>query len=80
MIVSMAHGKLIFLTLVILQVREHCVGQLMKALSENYRMVDSSAIGTDIESVAVDVEYSVFLSVKSVQVYKLTIHKKVNST
>ena len=31
----------------------------------------------DPEAVAVRLEYAVFLSVKTVQVYKLSVHKKV---
>ena len=42
-------------------------------------MENSRAVGPecDLEAVAVGLEYGVFLSVKSAQVYKLTVHKKV---
>ena len=60
------------------QVREHCLAQLTKALHENCRVGGTTAVdGGDLESVAVYLEYTVFTSVKSVQVYKLTIHKTV---
>ena len=63
------------------QVREHCLAQLSKALRENCVVCAAAAGGGggDVETAAVELEYTVFLSVKSVQVYKLTIHKKVHS-
>ena len=54
--------------------REHCLSQLSKALVENSRAVGPEC---DLEAVAVGLEYGVFLSVKSAQVYKLSVHKKV---
>ena len=58
--------------------REHCLAQLTNALHENHRVSDTNAATDDnLEAVAVELEYGVFLTVKSVQVYKLTIHKKV---
>ena len=39
---------------------------------------DATAMGDwDPEAVAVRMEYTIFLSVKTVQVYKLSVHKKV---
>lgn len=56
------------------QVREHCLERLIGALQENSA---KTGAGDPVEA-AVALEYGVFLSVKSVQVYKLTIHKKVH--
>ena len=56
--------------------REHCLSQLSKALVENSRAVGPEC-ECDLEAVAVGLEYGVFLSVKSAQVYKLSVHKKV---
>ena len=59
--------------------REHCLTQLNKALAENSRVCTLSpavSLGK-LEAAAVGLEYSVFLRVKSVQMYKLTVHKKV---
>ena len=62
--------------------REHCLTQLNKALEENSRVCTSHSLSPAVslgklEAAAVGMEYSVFLGVKSVQVYKLTVHKKV---
>jgi ATP-dependent DNA helicase Q5 len=61
-----------------IKVREHCLTQLNKALAENSRVCTLSpavSLGK-LEAAAVGLEYSVFLGVKSVQMYKLTVHKK----
>ena len=63
--------------------REHCLTQLNKALEENNRHCpppppSSSVSLGKLEAAAVYLEYSVFLAVKSVQMYKLTVHKKVD--
>ena len=64
-----------------MQVREHCLSQLSRALEENSRVEGASTtLRAGLEEVAVDLEYGIFLGVKSVQVYKLTVHKKVRLT
>lgn len=59
----------------VLQIRDHCLTQLTKALQEN-----AARTGTDncTEEAAIALEYDVFSSVKTTQMYKLTIHRKVH--
>ena len=64
------------------QVREHCLTQLNKALEENNRACSAPTATLSLgrlETAAVGLEYNIFLGVKSPQMYKLTVHKKVRS-
>lgn len=59
--------------------REHCLKLLETALEENAVCGGGQDSGRGEER-AVEVEHGVFCSAKTVQVYKLSIHKKVCST
>ena len=62
------------------QVREHCLSLLEKALEENVQCCGRGVeCGRGAER-AIEEEYSMFCSTKTVQVYKLSIHKKVSIT
>lgn len=58
-----------------LQVREHCLGLLTKALEEN--AASRVECNTDPTEAAVEVEYATFCSSKAPQTYKLSINKRV---
>ena len=60
--------------------REYCLAQLSRALEENGRVCGGLPATRDPETAAVGLEYGVFLRVKSAQMYKLTVHKKVVAT
>lgn len=66
-----------------LKVREHCLTKLTTALEENAStsatllLAAATACTTSAQDKAVEMEYAVFSSTKTMQVYKLTIHRKV---
>ena len=64
-----------------LKVREHCLTKLTTALEENAStsatLPLAAACSTSAQDKAVEMEYAVFSSTKTMQVYKLTIHRKV---
>ena len=69
-----------------LKVREHCLNMLTTALEENSHTSSSAYSSLTAESAAapspldkaVQLEYGVFSSTKTAQVYKLTMHRKVS--
>ena len=67
----------------LLKVREHCLGKLTTALEENASVLATlsrASCTASPQDKAVEMEYAVFCSTKTVQVYKLTVHRKVRFT
>ncbi len=53
------------------QVREYCFDKLLQSLNKN-------SVSLSLEDIAVTMEYDIFKIAKSVEVYKLQIHKKAS--